>query len=335
MLSSILDHPDSALGVGLVRQQMVPPESWGGRKSRSKCSSANRYQHLLKTFLASFLRSAMVYPTTSDSAACRSKNPPRQLPHPHERHMISSSGRSFTLRFRGFGEVGAMWQQLSPSEKFWVVCCGLGAAVILTAALLIRSLSLASVGVGLGCLASSLVERSRRRGSGEPQPRAISSGTPEFETGTAAFTGGVARLPLAAWLYFGGFAANLIASFLPYWTGNTDRKAQSFARSGNFMVTELVVTVVMYGVIAVLVWATFTRSPARRGTLIALTVWIGIMVLNVISDWTFGRPSSGSPAAGLFLDMASTSFLAVRVVMDWIARSKVKRIPSHSISERG
>jgi hypothetical protein len=228
-----------------------------------------------------------------------------------------------------------MWQQLSRSEKFWVVCCGLGAALILAAALLIRSLSLASVGVGLGCLASSLVERNRRRGAAAPHSRTISTAAPEFGTGTAAFSGGVAKLPLAAWLYFGGFAANLIASFLPYWTGNADRKAQSFARSGNFMVTELVVTVVMYGGIAVLVWATFTRSPARRGTLLALTVWIAIMALNVGSDWTFWRPSPGSPAAGLFLDTASTSFLAVRVVMDWIARSKAKPLPSKLISEQG
>jgi hypothetical protein len=51
-------------------------------------------------------------------------------------------------------------------------------------------------------------------------------------------------------------------------------------------------------------------------------VWIGFMVFHVIGDWTFWKPSSGSPAAGLFLDTAATSFLAVRIVMDWIARSK-------------
>jgi hypothetical protein len=214
-----------------------------------------------------------------------------------------------------------MWRQLSGSEKFWVVLCGLVAAIFFAGALLIRSLHVAVLGVSFACLAVSIVERNRRRGPREPIP-------PESDSGPTAFTDGAAKLPLAAWLYFGGFAVDMIAGFLPYWTGNADEKA----RSGGFIVAELIVSLVMYGAFALLVWATFNRPRPRRGPLIALTVWIGFWVFHVIGDWTLWRPASGSPAAGLFLDTAATIFLAVRVVMDWIARSKSReRGPSESI----
>jgi hypothetical protein len=222
-----------------------------------------------------------------------------------------------------------MWRQLSGSEKFWVVLCGLVAAMFFAGALLIRSLHVAVLGVSFACLAVSIVERNRRRGPREP----INS--PESDSAPTAFTDGAAKLPLAAWLYFGGFAVDMIAGFLPYWTGGAIEKAQSFSRSGGYIVAEVVVGLLIYGGGAMLAWATFARPRTQRGTLIALTVLIGFFVLNVISAWTFARPSSGSPAAGLFLDTAASSFLAVRVVMDWIARSKRNRKPANSISPHG
>jgi hypothetical protein len=228
-----------------------------------------------------------------------------------------------------------MWQQLSGFDKFRLV----GGVLVTPPTFLVaiadameREWVGAAIKTFLGFyfvyLVVQIVSSNRPASPREPQTRTINPGTPESGAGPAAFTGGTAKLPLAAWLYFGGFAADMIAGFLPYWTGNADEKA----RSGGFIVAELIVSLVMYGAFALLVWATFNRPRPRRGPLIALTVWIGFWVFHVIGDWTLWRPASGSPAAGLFLDTAATIFLAVRVVMDWIARSKNReRGPSESI----
>jgi hypothetical protein len=199
--------------------------------------------------------------------------------------------------------------QLSRPEKSRAGWYAVGAVVEIAAGILIHSWPLVGIGV---CFAGTAVLRaSKNRGPAEPQPRT--------------------KLPLVAWLYFGGFAVDLISNFLPYRTGSADGGAHSVGRSGGHIVAEIVACLVIYGGGAVLVWATFTRPRAQRGTLIALTVLIGFGVLHVIFAWTFSEPSSGSPAPGLFLDTAASSFLAVRVVMDWIARSKAQPQPANSI----
>lgn len=136
-------------------------------------------------------------------------------------------------------------------------------------------------------------------------------------------TGGVANFPLAAWLLFAGLAIDLLSGLLPQWTVSADGETHNIGSTGGDWVWDLVGD----GVMALLVWATFAGPRMRLGTLIALTVLTGIGVIGTIGGWTFLVPSSGSPAAGLFVSTAGSTLLVAGIIMAWTSRSKPQPQP--------
>jgi hypothetical protein len=153
-----------------------------------------------------------------------------------------------------------------------------------------------------------------------PQYPAPGGQTYGYRAGPAAFAGGAAKLPLAAWLLFGGLALDLLSCLLPTWTVSADGETANIGNTGVDWVGQLLID----GVMVLLVWATFTRPRTQSWTLIAMTVLVGLGVVGIIGEFTFAKPSSGSPAVGLFLDTAAVSILAVGIVMAWNSRSKAQ-----------
>jgi hypothetical protein len=148
-------------------------------------------------------------------------------------------------------------------------------------------------------------------------------------------TRGVAHLPLAAWLLFLALAVELISCLLPTYTvsaGGETHNTYTFSAGGKthdagLTGADWVEFLVVYGVMAVLVWATFAGPRLRRGMLIALTVWASLVVIGEIGAWTFSVPASGSPAAGLFVSTASSILFVVGIVLAWTSRSKAQPRP--------
>lgn len=151
-------------------------------------------------------------------------------------------------------------------------------------------------------------------------PQYPAPGGQTFGNAQAAFTGGAAKLPLAAWLLFAGLAVDLISGLLPTWTVSANGETHSIGSTGGGWVLSLLGD----GVMAVLVWATFARPRRQLGTLIALTVLVGLAVLAVIVVFTVNVPKSSSPGAGLFLDAAGIVILVVGIIMAWTSRSKAQ-----------
>jgi hypothetical protein len=154
-------------------------------------------------------------------------------------------------------------------------------------------------------------------------PEYPAPGGQTYGTGPAAFTGGAAKLPLAAWLLFGGIALDLISGLLPTWTVTAGGETQNIGNTGGDLVVDLLVD----GVLALLVWATFTRPRTQRGTLIALTVFAGLAAVGLIGGFTFIKPPSGSPAAGLLLDTVAFGINAAGIIIAWNSRSKTQPQP--------
>jgi hypothetical protein len=139
----------------------------------------------------------------------------------------------------------------------------------------------------------------------------------------AGQTGGVANFPPAAWLLFAGVAIDLLSGLLPTWTVSADGETRNIGTTAGDWVWDLVGD----GVVAVLIWATFAGPRMRLGTLIALTVLTGLAVIGTIGGWTFLVPSSGSPAAGLFVSTAGSALLVAGIIMAWNSRSKAQPQP--------
>ncbi len=162
-------------------------------------------------------------------------------------------------------------------------------------------------------------------------PQYPPAGGQTFGTGSTAFTNAAANLPLAAWLFLGGLAVALISIFLPWVTASAEGLSATLPLSGvdKFMVFALIVGS------AVLVWLTYARPRTQQATLIGLTVLIGLLTIDMLIDWfSAGAGAAGasgdlsgvniSPSAGLLLYTAAVVFLAVRIVLVWINRSKAQ-----------
>jgi hypothetical protein len=171
-----------------------------------------------------------------------------------------------------------------------------------------------------------------------PAPAGYSApGGQTFGNAQAAFTAGLGTVPLAAWLLVGGFVVAVISLFFPLMTisGNGVSVGVS-AWKASAGVTGFFILLLAAG--AVLSVRTFTQPQSQRGTLIGLTVVIGLLAIHLIYNWlTYdsqiaaakrGDPDlaglSASPAFGLFLYTAAIGFLVVRVVLLWTGRSKAQ-----------
>ncbi len=162
-------------------------------------------------------------------------------------------------------------------------------------------------------------------------PQYPPAGAPASGTGSAAFTNAIADLPLAAWLLLGGLAVALLSIFLPWVTASAGGLSMSLPLSG---VDKFGALILIVGS-AVLVWLTYARPRTQQATLIGLTVLIGLLAIDMLTDWlSAGAGAAGatgdltgvniSPSAGLLLYTAAVIFLAVRMIFLWINKSKAQ-----------
>lgn len=159
-------------------------------------------------------------------------------------------------------------------------------------------------------------------------PQYSAAGGQPFSQASAAFTSGAAKLPLPAWLLYGGLAVALISIFLPWATVSAEGiltlsvPLDDVSKVGDFL---------LIAVSAWLVWVTFAQ-PQKRWAQIILTVLVGILVIDMIIEWASLGSAAGdvrdtpgvsvSPSVGILLYTAAVSFLAVRIVFLFISRSK-------------
>lgn len=174
-----------------------------------------------------------------------------------------------------------------------------------------------------------------------PQSSSAPGGYPQYSapggqnlgSGSAAFTSVAAKLPFPAWLLYGGLAVALISIFLPWASVSAEGLGETFSLGG----VDMFGAFVLIAGTAVLVWVTFTRPQAQRWAPIVLTVLIGLLVIDMITDW-FDLDSAAaqvgdlgglnvSPAVGILLYTAAVGFLAARIVFFWINRSKAQAKP--------
>lgn len=156
---------------------------------------------------------------------------------------------------------------------------------------------------------------------------------PNFGNAQAAFTSGVAKIPLAGWLVVGGLVAALIALFLPIASATADGipLVDAYMPAWAKFIGLLFIAANL-----ALAWATFNRPQTQQVTLIALSALVGLMVLHLIINWfTYGSDTRGaggdgvdvSPGFGLLLYTLGLGVAAGGVVMMWIARSKAQPPP--------
>lgn len=157
-----------------------------------------------------------------------------------------------------------------------------------------------------------------------------------FGNAQAGFTAGLAKVPLGAWLLFGGFVVAVISLFFPLVTANFNGQTGSASFWSEGGVVYVIFLLLVAG--AVLSVTTFVRPQSQRRTLIGLTVLISLLAIQVIYNWTTydsqmaevkrDNPDISdvnfSPGFGLFLYTAAIVFLAVRIVMYWTGRSKAQ-----------
>jgi hypothetical protein len=167
--------------------------------------------------------------------------------------------------------------------------------------------------------------------AGYPAP-----GGQTFGNAQTAFTAGVAKAPLAAWLLVGGFVVALISLFLPAVTASFGGQTASGSLWSEGGVAFVIFFVLVAG--AVLSVTAFVRPQGQRRTLTVLTVLIGLLAIQLIYNWfTYDSQMAEvkrdnpdisdvnfSPGFGLFLYTAAIVFLAVRIVMLWRGRSKAQ-----------
>lgn len=177
-----------------------------------------------------------------------------------------------------------------------------------------------------------------------PQPSSTPAAYPQypapggqpFGNAQAAFAGAVARAPRAAWLLFGGFVVAQISTFLPMVTasyGGVTRSASLWSSGGIGRTLFFAL-----GVCAVASVTSFTKPQSQRTTLIGLSVVVSMLTMQLIYNWaTYSSQLaevkrddpdisdvSFSPGFGLFLYTAAIAFVAVRIAMHWMARSKAQ-----------
>ena len=153
-------------------------------------------------------------------------------------------------------------------------------------------------------------------------------GGPNFGNVQAAFTSGVAKIPLPGWIVVGGLALALIALFLPlanvgaegilsvdvYWPGWAKFIGLLLVAAG-----------------LALTWATYNRLQTQQATLIGLSVLVGLMIAHLILNWfTYDSESKGngdlagvdvSPGFGLLSYTLGLIVAAAGIVLIWRARS--------------
>lgn len=168
-------------------------------------------------------------------------------------------------------------------------------------------------------------------------PQYPAPGGRSFGNAQGTFTAGLSRLPLAARLFFGGFVLALVSLFLPFVTvsGEGVSVSVSMWKAGGGVAYFLVL---MLAACAVLSVTTLNRPQSERATLIGLSVVIGLLAIHLIYNWATYNSQiaeakaddsslanlNASPAFGIFVYTAAICFLAVRIVMIWIDRSKAQ-----------
>ncbi|MBV9827769.1 MAG: hypothetical protein JO001_19220 [Alphaproteobacteria bacterium] len=136
---------------------------------------------------------------------------------------------------------------------------------------------------------------------------------------------------------FGGFVVAAISFFLPWITasyGPISKSASPWEFDGG--VSGLFFLMLAAG--AALSLMIFTRPQSHRPILIGLSVVVGLLAIHLIYNWVTYNSQlaevkgddpdlSGvnfSPGFGLFVYTVAIVFLAVRVVMMWMGRSKAE-----------
>ena len=161
-------------------------------------------------------------------------------------------------------------------------------------------------------------------GSQYPAPGGQGFGNPQ-----TAFAGVVAKTPLGLWLLYAGIAVAVIGLFLPLATVQAGPISVSVGMPGGTK-AFLFLFLAAGGALA---WATYSRPEGQSRTLIGLSVVIGLLVAHLIYNWFTYDSEMGaseselaginvSPGSGLILYTLALVFLAVRVVMMWMAQSK-------------
>ncbi len=167
--------------------------------------------------------------------------------------------------------------------------------------------------------------------AGYPTPGGQTFGNPQ-----TAFTAGISKAPLASWLLVGGFVVAAISLFLPAVTASFNGHTASGSLWSEGGVAYVIFLVLVAG--AVLSVTAFARPQSQRRTLTVLTVLISLLAIQLIYNWfTYDSQMAEvkrdnpdisdvnfSPGFGLFLYTAAIAFLAVRIVMHWMARSKAQ-----------
>lgn len=164
-----------------------------------------------------------------------------------------------------------------------------------------------------------------------------SPGGQNFGNAQAVFASALTKVPLAGWLLFGGFVVAQISFFLPWIRasyGPISKSASPWEFAGGM--SGVFFLVLAAG--AALSLMIFTRPQSHRPLLIGLSAVVGLLAMHLIYNWvTYNSQMteaksedpdlsgvSFSPGFGLFVYTLAIAFLAVRVVIMWMALSKAR-----------